>query len=99
MGWRVALTPEAEADFRDIVSFIAAASPSAAIRMGEALIDLIFSLDHLPHRGAAMRNRPELRKLSWHNLLIIYRLDEATSRIEIVRIWDGRQDPAKLKLD
>ena len=45
-----------------------------------------------------MRNRPGLRKLAHRHYLIIYRTNEAANLVEIVRIWDGRQDPARLRL-
>jgi len=46
-----------------------------------------------------MKGRPDLRKLPhlpYH--LIIYRVNEATRLVEILRIWDGRQNPGHLEL-
>lgn len=59
---------------------------------------LIFSLDQLPHRGNPVRKRPGLRKIAHRHYLVIYRVNEAVSLVEIVRIWDNRQDPARLRL-
>jgi plasmid stabilization system protein ParE len=98
MGWRVALTDEAEADLESVVTFLAQKSPAAAERIGLELVNLIFSLDQLPQRGAAVRARPTLRKLAHRHYLIIYRANPAAALVEIVRIWDNRQDPAKLRL-
>lgn len=98
MGWQVALTDEAEADLRNVVAFLAQRSPAAAERIGLELVDLIFSLDHLPLRGAPVRKRPVLRKIAHRHYLVIYRINEATSQVEIVRIWDNRKDPARLRL-
>lgn len=64
MGWRVALTDEAEADLESVVAFLAQRSPAAAERIGLELVDLSFSLDLLPHRGAPVKARPALRKLA-----------------------------------
>lgn len=61
-------------------------------------MNLIFSLDHLPHRGTPVRKRPGLRKIAHRNYLVIYRVNEAAFRVEIVRIWDNRRDPARLRL-
>jgi toxin ParE1/3/4 len=98
MGWRVALTDEADADLGRVVAFLAQKSPTAAERIGLELVDLIFSLDQMPHRGAPVRNRPSLRKLAHRHYLVIYRVNEAAALVEIVRVWDNRQDPARLLL-
>ena len=98
MGWRVALTDEAEADLESVVAFLAQKSPAAAERIGLELVDLIFALDQLPHRGVPVKARPMLRKLAHRHYLIIYRVNPAAAFVEIVRIWDNRQDSAKLRL-
>jgi toxin ParE1/3/4 len=98
MGWRIALTDAAEADLGNVVAFLAQKSPAAAERMGLELVDLIFSLDQLPHRGAPVRKRPGLRKLAHRHYLVIYRVNEANALVEIVRVWDNRQNPARLRL-
>ncbi|MCC6414365.1 MAG: type II toxin-antitoxin system RelE/ParE family toxin [Opitutaceae bacterium] len=98
MGWRVALTDEADADLGKVVAFLAQKSSSAAERIGLELVALIFQLDQFPQRGAPVRQRPGLRKLAHRHYLIIYRANEAARLIEIVRIWDNRQDPIKLRL-
>lgn len=98
MGWQVALTDEADADLRNVVTFLAQKSPAAAEQIGLELVDLIFSLDHLPHRGTPVTKRPALRKIAHRHYLVIYRVNETASLVEIVRIWDNRQDPARLRL-
>lgn len=98
MGWQVAITDEADADLGNVVAFLAQKSPSAAERIGLELVDVIFSLDHLPNRGTPVKKRPALRKIAHRHYLVIYRVNEAASRVEIVRIWDNRQDPARLRL-
>lgn len=98
MGWRVALSDEAEIDLGKIVRFLAQKNPAAAERIGLELVELIFSLDHLPNRGAPVKKRPGLRKIVHRNYLIIYRANKAADLVEIVRIWDNRQNPNKLRL-
>jgi toxin ParE1/3/4 len=100
MVWGVALTEQAERDLEQAVEFLAAQNPAAAERLGLGLVDTIFSLDHLPYRGPAVLARPGYRRIlhrPWH--LIFYRVNETEHRIEIVRIWDGRQNPNRLTLD
>ncbi len=98
MGWKVALTEQAEIDLGDVVTFLAKRSPTAAERVGLELVDVIFSLDQLPHRGAPVRKRPDLRKLAHRHYLVIYRVNEAAALVEILRVWDNRQNPARLRV-
>ncbi len=98
MVWRVALTDKAEGDLEAAVAFLAGFSPVVAERIGLELVEIIFSLDQLPHRGTPVRARPGLRKLSHRYYLIYYRVDEPNRLVEIVRIWDGRKNPASLAL-
>jgi len=52
----------------------------------------------MPRRGAPVRRRPGMRKLSHRYFLIFYQVNEARQWVEVVRIWDGRKDPAALHL-
>lgn len=81
-----------------MVAFLAQKSPTAAERIGLELVELIFSLNHLPHRGTPVRKRPSSRKIAHRHYLVIYRINETAALVEIVRIWDNRQDPARLRL-
>lgn len=98
MGWRVALTDEAEGDLEAVVAFLARLSPEVAERIGLELVEVIFSLDQLPQRGSPVKIRPGLRKLSHRYYLIYYQVNEAAQWVEVVRIWDGRQNPGTLRL-
>ncbi|MBI5770105.1 MAG: type II toxin-antitoxin system RelE/ParE family toxin [Verrucomicrobia bacterium] len=95
--WRVALSPEAEADLERVTVFLARKSPLAAERIGLELVEVIFSLDTLPARGSPMRGRPGLRKVVHRHYLVIYRLHETARLVEVVRVWDGRLDPAEFR--
>jgi plasmid stabilization system protein ParE len=64
MSWQVAITDEAAADLGNVVAFLAQKSPAAAERIGLELVDVIFSLDQMPNRGAPARKRPGLRKIA-----------------------------------
>ena len=98
MGWHVALTDEALGDLEQVVAFLAQQSPIAAERLGLELVALIFSLEELANRGAHVRARPALRKLVHRHYLVIYRVNAAAGQVEIVRVWDNRRDPARLRL-
>lgn len=66
MGYKVGLTEEARDDLGAAVRFIAVEgeSPEAALRVGHELLDAALSLAILPRRGALVRRRPGMRKLS-----------------------------------
>lgn len=43
-------------------------------------------------------NPPVSQRLVHRHYLVIYRLHEAARLVEIVRVWDGRQNPTGLEL-
>ena len=100
MGWRVALNDRAELDLEQAVAFLARKNPAAAERLGLKLVDTIFSLTELPHRGVGVRGRPDYRRIQHRPWFVIfYRVNDAQRGVEIVRIWDARQNPVLLALD
>ena len=98
MVWRIALTDEAWDDLEHVVAFLAQEDPAMAERIGLELVARIFSLDQMPSRGAQVRLRPGLRKIVHRHYLIIYRINDAARLVEVIRVWDGRQDPQRLSL-
>jgi plasmid stabilization system protein ParE len=98
MGWQVAITDQADTDLGNAVAFLAQKSPTAAERIGLELVELIFSLNQMPNRGAVMKKRASLRKLVHRHYLIIYRVNDAAGLVEIIRVWDSRQNPNNLQL-
>lgn len=100
MAYKVGLTEEARDDLGAAVRFIVAegGSPEAALRVGNELLDAALALTLLPRRGSPVRRRPGMRKLSHRYWLIFYQVNEAAQWVEVVRIWDGRKDPATLRL-
>lgn len=97
-AWRVALSEQAELDLEGAVAFLARKNAWAAERIGLEVVDVIFSLDTLPARGGPVKGRPGLHKVVHRYYVVIYRLHEASRLVEIVRVWDARQDPAGLEL-
>lgn len=100
MDYKVGLTEEARNDLGAAVRFIAVEgqNPEAALRLGNELLDVTLSLAKFPRRGSAVRRRPGMRKLSHRFWLIFYQVNEAEQWVEVVRIWDGRKNPAELRL-
>jgi plasmid stabilization system protein ParE len=98
MDYRVGLTEAARDDLGRVVRFLAGQSPEAAVRVGNEILDTALTLTLLPRRGTPVRRRPGMRKIGCRHYLIFYQVNEATRWVEEVCIWDGRQDPAKLRL-
>ncbi|MCS6244694.1 MAG: type II toxin-antitoxin system RelE/ParE family toxin [Opitutus sp.] len=97
MGYQVGLTEEAQSDLGSVVRFLAEKSPAAAERLGHELLDAALALTLFPRRGAPVRRRPGMRKLAHRHYLIFYQINDATQTVEIIRIWDGRQNPTALR--
>ncbi len=99
MDYQVDFAAQTERDLLSIAKFLAQKNPTAAQRLGNELIDLALTLSSLPRRGGSVIGRPGILKLvhpPYH--LIFYRIDETRKLIEVLRFWDGRQDPAELTL-
>jgi toxin ParE1/3/4 len=99
MGYKVILTAQADRDLEKIVHFLAIKNPSAARRLGHALLDNALTLAQLPRRGVVVAGRAEYRRILHRPWFLIYfRINESSQLIEVVRIWDARQDPTNLML-
>ena len=99
MDYKVVYSARVGQDLAAIVAFLADKNPAAARRLGHDLLDAADALGLLPYRGPAMRGRPQFRKLSHppHHI-IIYQVKEHTRTVEILRLWDARQNPGSLHL-
>lgn len=99
MGHAVIFSAQANRDLGEIVAFLALKNPPAAERLGHALVDRCISLGVMPRIGPTLHDRPEVRRV-FHKpwFIIYYRIVEVSAVIEIVRIWDARQNPETLRL-
>jgi toxin ParE1/3/4 len=98
VGYKIGLTDAAQADLAALVRFISEKNPEAAVRIGEEVLDAALALTVFPRRGSPVRRRPGMRKLTCRYYLIFYQVNETERWIDIIRIWDGRQDPASFRL-
>ena len=98
MDFQVGLTEEAIADLGNIAEFIARDSPETAEQVGLELLATAESLRLFPNRGVVVKERSDMRKVFRWSYAIYYRVKVAERRVEVLRIWDVRQDPLKLSL-
>ena len=98
MDFKVIWSPSARLDLKEIVSYIAEDNAEIAQRFGFSLIDATKSLGSFPGKG---RSVPELgsqniREVIFKPYRIIYRVKEAESVIEIVRVWHAARGTPEL---
>jgi toxin ParE1/3/4 len=96
MGYKVIWTDEAIADLRELVAFISKDNPSAAVKLGETLIQKSMILAEHPRIGRMLRKSPtdSLREMSVPPYRIFYQIDENALAIHIRFVWHGaRREP------
>lgn len=91
MGWKVIISPSAQADLADVVRYVAQHNSDAAARLGFELITRAESVANFPDIGRMVPEfkRPNLREVICGSYRIIYRLRRDEQRIDIVRFWHG----------
>lgn len=91
MGWKVIISPSAEADLADVVRYVAKHDSDAAARLGFELIARAESLANSPEMGRMVPEfrRPNLRQVICRSYRIIYWLRRDEQRVDIVRFWHG----------
>ena len=94
MGCAVIFSAQANRDLAAIVGFIVEHNPTAAERLGNALVDRALMLGSLPQLGSPVRERPGVRRLAHKPWVVIYyEFDPGRDLVEISRFWDARQNP------
>ena len=96
MDYQIVWSPEALSQLGDLVRFISSDNPSAAEKMGTAIIEKILLLGQFPRMGKMFRkmNRDDVREILVSPYRIIYQIHESEKRVSISTIWHGaRQEP------
>ncbi len=91
MGWKVIISPSAQADLEEIVRYAAWRNSDAALRLGYQLITRAESVAAFPEMGRVVPefHQPNLREVICRSYRVIYRLENDQQRIEVVRFWHG----------
>jgi toxin ParE1/3/4 len=96
MGYKVIWTDEAIAELRELVVFISNKNPSAAIKLGEALIQKSMILAEHPRLGRMLRKSPtdSLQELIVSPYRLIYEINDKNLTVNVRLLWHGaRQEP------
>src|SRR4051794_5288557 len=98
MGYQVALAPSARRDLRDIVRYISLDSPQRAVAFGQFLVDSTKRLGDQPKMGRVV---PEfgnvaIRELIVRSYRVVYRVDLADCRVDVLRFWHSARGKPEL---
>jgi len=97
MDFQVEVTTPAIADLADIVSYVAADNPTAAEKLGNALLNAALGLMDAPFKGSRYPRLAGVRKLTLKPYKIFYRVDEKTKVVEILRFWHSARNEPDLR--
>ena len=100
MGHKVILTPQAQDDLREIVSFIAQQNPERARSFGNELIDHALTLAEMPERGRMVPeiSEPGIREIVHRPYRIIYEIFPEQNAVYVLRFWHAaRGEPEIVK--
>jgi toxin ParE1/3/4 len=96
MGCKIVFSPHAIADLESAVRFIAKDNPDAAVRVGNALIDRVSTLENFPLIGSPYPKRTGVRKLVSRPYIIYYRPRLEENCVDILRYWHGARGEPEL---
>jgi len=96
MGCQIIFSPQALTDLETAVRYIARDNPSAAIRIGNALIDRVSILENFPLIGSPYPRRLGVRRLVSRPYVIYYRVRLNENCLEILRYWHGARGEPKM---
>lgn len=97
MAFRVLLSAPAERDIEETVEFMVTNSPEAASKWLNGLQESLASLEEMPLRHAlipeaAILGKP-YRSLPYVSHRIVYRVDDQSAQVYIVRVYHGARKP------
>ena len=101
MGYQIALAPSARNDLKDIVRYISLDSPERAVTFGQFLVTQTKRLAEFPELGRVVPEFgiPTIREIIVRSYRVIYRVDHADCRIDIVRFWHSARGIPEIDVD
>ncbi len=98
MGYKIVVAPLALRDLAKIRAYIAKHNPVAAQAFVLKLMDAARSSNAFPQRGTVLIGRPGVRFVLEHPYLVIYRVDEGSITVEVLRFWHGARERKWMRL-
>lgn len=99
MDYRIIWSPEALTHLEQLVRFVSKDNPTAAAKLGDAIIEKVLFLSNFPRLGKIFREvgLETLREISVPPYRIFYEINDAGRRIEILSIWHGAREEPELR--
>lgn len=99
MGYQVALSPSARRDLRDIVRYISLDSPERALTFGQFLVSNTRRLAEFPEMGRIVPEfaTPKFREIVVRSYRVIYSVDHAGGRVDVIRFWHSARGTPKVE--
>jgi toxin ParE1/3/4 len=101
MAYRVSFTRRARRDYLQIFEFTNAPESEAAQHWFRRLDETIMLLAATPRMGAVTHEDKTVRQVIYgnkpHLYRILYDIDDANERIDILSIWHGKRLPPTLR--
>jgi len=97
MDFKVIFRDTFLADLESLLRLIAAENPTAAIKLGDMIVQRGESLAFFPERYPKVRQRRGVRRFIVRKYFkVFYLIDHEARFVAILRCWDGRResDPA-----
>jgi toxin ParE1/3/4 len=89
MDYRIVFSPSARSDLRNIVRYISFDAPDEALQFGRFLISHTRVLAQCPKLGRVVPEFGDdlIREIIIRSYRIVYRFDDATRVIKVIRFW------------
>jgi addiction module RelE/StbE family toxin len=96
--YEVIVARSALRDLEQIRSYIARDNPAASETFCLKLLSAADSLRKFPERGGLIAKRPGARFVLVHRYLIVYRIDEHSRTVHVLRFWHGVRERMRMRL-
>ena len=98
MAYKVGLSPSARRDLQAIVRYISLDNPGRARTFGEFLVSKTKPLGDFPEMGRVVPelNDSIIREIIVRSYRVVYRVNHAERRIEVVRFWHAARGKPQL---
>lgn len=93
MAVQLTWSPAARLDLHDICAYIAEDDPAAAGEFVRSVFQAVERLSDVPQSGRIVPEfgDPRIREVIRRPCRIVYRINQAVSVVEIVRVWHSRR--------
>jgi len=99
MAYRIIWSRTSQRDLRSLVKYISKDSPQRAEHFGYRIVARVEMLQEHPRIGRVV---PEFNKQDLHEVIvspyrIIYRLNDESKLIEVIRVWHAARDTPEVE--